>query len=376
MVTVKEIHSLKDIKTFVKFPFSLYKNHPYWVPPIISAEVDSFNKAKNPVFENAEAFLYLAYNDKNEIVGRVAAIINNHDLKSAETQKIRFGWFDVIDDIEVTRALLQKVAEKGKEYQLEYMEGPMGFSNMDKVGVLTSGYDHIANMMTWYHHPYHNEHLQKLGFTKEKGYRESYFLIENVNHDIFKRTAASVKARYGLRIVPANTTKEILKHVDAMFELFNTTYAKLASFVPISKKQQQHFKDKYIPFVNPEYIRFIEDADGNLICFAIVLPSFSKALQKAKGRLFPCGFWHMLKAKQKNDTVEFYLIGVLPEYQSKGVPAILFDYYYPIFKKNGIKKCVVTPELEDNIAIKQLWKNFAPVDYATRATFRKELDSK
>lgn len=373
MISIKEITTKKELTDFVKFPFSLYKNHPYWVPPLISDEVTSFSKDENPVFQQAQAFFFLAYNEQKKIVGRVAAIINQNDLQQGNN-KIRFGWLDMIDDLNVTKALIEKVAEKGREYQLDYMEGPMGFSSMDKVGLLTDGYDHIANMMTWYHYPYYKEHLAKLGFEKEKGFIDMSFLLENSKPELFKKTAEAIKKRYGVRLIDTPTTQEVLKHVDAMFDLYNETYSRLASYVPISNAQRDYFKKKYIPFINPEYIRFIEDKEGKLISFAIVMPSFSEALQKAKGKLFPFGFWHLLKAKKHHDTVEFYLIGVAPEYQSKGIPALLFDYYYNVFKRNGVTKCVITPELEENLAIQQLWKNFDPVIFARRATFRLTID--
>ena len=371
-ILIKELTTKKELTEFVKFPLSLYKNNPYWVPPLISDEVASFDKTKNPVFDNAEAFFYGAYNEKGKMVGRVVAIINQLDLKQ-NIKKVRFGWLDMIDDIQVTQALLDKVAEKAREYQLEYMEGPIGFSNMDKVGLLTEGYDHLSNMMTWYNYPYYNQHLEQLGFTKEKGFVEMEFLVKNSKPEIFKKTAEAIKKRYGVKFIDTPTTKEVLKHVDAMFDLYNETYSKLASYVPISERQREYFKQKYIPFINPEYIRFIEDKDGKLICFAIVMPSFSKALQKAKGKLFPWGWWYLLQSKRHHDTVEFYLIGVAPEYQSKGIPALLFDYYYDIFTRNGVTHCVITPELEENIAIQQLWKSFDPVIFARRATFKKQV---
>lgn len=371
-ILIKELTTKKELTEFVKFPLSLYKNNPYWVPPLISDEVASFDKTKNPVFDNAEAFFYGAYNEKGKMVGRVVAIINQLDLKQ-NIKKVRFGWLDMIDDIQVTQALLDKVAEKAREYQLEYMEGPIGFSNMDKVGLLTEGYDHLSNMMTWYNYPYYNRHLEQLGFNKEKGFVEMEFLVKNSKPGIFKKTAEAIKKRYGVKFIDTPTTKEVLKHVDAMFDLYNETYSKLASYVPISERQREYFKQKYIPFINPEYIRFIEDKDGKLICFAIVMPSFSKALQKAKGKLFPWGWWYLLQSKRHHDTVEFYLIGVAPEYQSKGIPALLFDYYYDIFTRNGVTHCVITPELEENIAIQQLWKSFDPVIFARRATFKKQV---
>ena len=373
MLSVKELTTPQELTDFVKFPLSLYKKHPYWVPPLIGDEVASFDKKQNPVFENAQAFFYAAFNSKNEMVGRVAAIVNQHDLRQG-AQKIRFGWLDMIDDLAVTKALLDKVAEKGREHHLVYMEGPMGFSSMDKVGLLTEGYDHIANMMTWYHYPYYREHLKQLGFEKEKGFIDMSFLLENTNPAVFKKTAEAIKKRYGVKLIDTPTTKEVLKHVDAMFELYNNTYSRLASYVPVSERQIEYFKKKYIPFINPDYIRFIEDKDGKLICFAIVMPSFSEALQKAQGKLFPLGWWHLWQAKKHHSTVEFYLIGVAPEYQSKGIPALLFDYYYEVFKRNGVKHCVITPELEENMAIQQLWKSFDPIIFARRATFKKLLN--
>lgn len=373
MLSVKELTTSQELADFVKFPLSLYKKHPYWVPPLIADEVASFDKKQNPVFENAQAFFYAAFNSKNEMVGRVAAIVNQHDLRQG-AQKIRFGWLDMIDDLAVTKALLDKVAEKGREHHLAYMEGPMGFSSMDKVGLLTEGYDHIANMMTWYHYPYYREHLKQLGFVKEKGFIDMSFLLENTNPAVFKKTAEAIKKRYGVKLIDTPTTKEVLKHVDAMFELYNNTYSRLASYVPVSERQIEYFKKKYIPFINPDYIRFIEDKDGKLICFAIVMPSFSEALQKAQGKLFPLGWWYLWQAKKHHSTVEFYLIGVAPEYQSKGIPALLFDYYYEVFKRNGVKHCVITPELEENMAIQQLWKSFDPIIFARRATFKKLLN--
>ena len=194
MLSIKELSSKKELTEFVKFPLSLYPNHPYWVPPLINDEVASFDKTKNPVFENAEAFFYGAYNEKGKMVGRVAAIVNQHDLKQG-AKKVRFGWLDMIDDIEVTKALLNKVSEKAREYQLEYIEGPMGFSSMDKVGLLTEGYDHISNMMTWYHYPYYKQHLEQLGFTKEKGFIDMSFQLKNAKPELFKKTAEAIKKR-------------------------------------------------------------------------------------------------------------------------------------------------------------------------------------
>ncbi len=372
MVTIKQAQSKADLKKFVKFPFSLYKDSPYWVPPIINDELESFNPDKNPVFKSAEASFYLAYKD-DKIVGRVAAIINWLEVKEQNLKKMRFGWFDFVDDFEVSEALLQKVEEVGKQHQLNYMEGPVGFSNLDKVGVLIEGFDHIGNMITWYNHSYYQSHYEKHGFVKEKGYLEDKFLFANADPKIFYKANLLIKKRYKLRELNFTNSKDIMPWVDKMFDLFNSSYASLSSFVKITDVQKEYFKKKYISFINPEYIKFVVDEQDQLVAFAIVMPSFSKALQKAKGKLFPTGVFHLLKAKKQSKDVIFYLIGIRPEYQSKGVTAIIFNEYYNTFQKRGIVNCIRTPELEENTAIRQIWKHFDPVTHKKRRTYRKDL---
>ena len=372
MIILKEAVSKSELKKFVKFPFSLYKDSPYWVPPIINDELDSFDKEKNPVFKDAQASFYLAYKN-NEIVGRVAAIINHIEINQQQVKKMRFGWFDFIDDYSVSEALFKKIEEIGKANGLEYMEGPVGFSNLDKVGVLIEGFDEIGTMITWYNHPYYKDHYESLGFVKEKEYMENKFPAGNADPALFTKLNDLVKRRYGLKEVNFTKTKEVMPLADEMFDLFNETYANLSSFVPITEIQKAYFKKKYISFINPEYIKFIKDKEDKLIAFAIVMPSFSEALQKAKGKLFPFGLYHLLKAKKNSKDVIFYLIGIRPEYQNKGVTAVIFNEYYKTFKEKGIDMCYRTPELEENIAIKQMWKHFDPVIYKRRRTYRKSL---
>lgn len=372
MVTIYRVEDKADLKRFVKFPFSLYKKSPYWVPPIINGEMESFNPHKNPVFENAEATFFLAL--KNEkVVGRVAAIINWLEVKEQRILKMRFGWFDFVDDFEVSKALLDKVFEIGKENKLAYMEGPVGFSNLDKVGVLTEGFDHIGTMITWYNHPYYKLHYEQYGMVKEKEYLENKFLAAKADPKLFYKANLLIKKRYNLREKNFTTNKEIMPWVDKMFDLFNETYSSLSSFVKITDVQKEYFKKKYISFINPEYIKFVVDAEDSLVAFAIVMPSFSEALQKAKGRLFPLGLFHLLKAKKNSKDVIFYLIGIHPSYQNKGVTAIIFNEYYKVFQQRGIVNCIRTPELEENIAIRQMWKNFDPVTHKRRRTYRKDL---
>ncbi|MEP2281399.1 GTP cyclohydrolase [Maribacter sp.] len=372
MITLHEAKTKQDLKRFVTFPFSLYKDNKYWVPPIINDELESFDKDKNPVFKDAEAWFFLA-KDGDKIVGRVAAIINHLEINQQQIKKMRFGWFDFIDSPEVSKTLLDKVAEIGKEHNLEYMEGPVGFSNLDKVGVLVEGFDHIGTMITWYNHSYYQSHYENLGFVKEKEYMENKFPAKNADPALFTRLNDLVKKRYGLKEVNFTKTKEVMPMADEMFDLFNATYANLSSFVPITEIQKAYFKKKYISFINPEYIKFVKDKEDKLIAFAIVMPAFSEALQKAKGKLFPFGLFHLLKAKKNSKDVIFYLIGIDPEYQNKGVTAVIFNEYHKTFSEKGIDMCYRTPELEENLAIKQMWKHFDPKVYKRRRTYKKSL---
>ncbi|MEO9511633.1 MAG: GTP cyclohydrolase [Flavobacteriaceae bacterium] len=372
MVTIKQVQSKADLKKFVKFPFSLYKDSLYWVPPIIKDELESFDADKNPVFKSAEASFFLAYKN-NQIVGRVAAIINWLEVNEQQLKKMRFGWFDFIDDFEVSKALLEQVAKIGNSHNLQYMEGPVGFSNMDKVGVLIDGFDHIGTMITWYNHSYYQSHYEKHGLVKEKEYLENKFLATNADPKFFYKANVLIKKRYNLKELNFTNSKEIMPWVDKMFDLFNDTYSSLSSFVKITDVQKEYFKKKYISFINPEYIKFVVDGENDLVAFAIVMPSFSKALQKARGKLFPTGIFHLLKAKKESKDVIFYLIGVHPEYQNKGVTAIIFNEYHKTFSQKGIVNCIRTPELEENTAIRQMWKHFDPITHKRRRTYRKEL---
>ena len=372
MITLKEATSPAALKAFVRFPFTLYKGSPYWVPPIIKDELETFDPQKNPVFKSAKAHFLLAYRG-NTVVGRVAAIINHIEVNDQQLKKMRFGWFDFIDDTSVSEALLERVAAIGKAHQLQFMEGPVGFTNLDKVGVLVEGFDEMGTMITWYNHPYYASHLERLGFVKEKEYLENKFPFANADPKNFERIQTLIRKRYNLRPINFTKTKEVLPMADKMFDLFNETYSSLASFVPITELQKAYFKKKYISFINPEYIKFIVDKEDKLIAFGIVMPSFSRALQKANGKLFPFGLFHLLKARKSSKDVIFYLIGVHPEYQNKGVTAIIFNEYYKTFTEKGVTTCIRTPELEENTAIRQIWKHFDPVIYKRRRTYRKKL---
>lgn len=371
MITIKEAVSKKEIKQFVTFPFSLYKDSKYWVPPIISEEIKIFNKNTNPVLQNANAQLFLAYKN-NTIVGRVAAIINWTEIGPKGSNKVRFGWMDMIDDIEVTKALLDTVESIGKANNLNYMEGPIGFSNLDKVGVLTYGYDEIGTMVSWYNHPYYVEHLNQLNFKVEKEYLEHKHQFSDIEIENSNLLEKVIKERYNLKALNFTSTKDLMPYADKMFDLFNESYASLSSFVAITDIQKAFLKKKFLNFINSEYIKFVVNEADELIAFGVVMPSFAEALQKTKGKLFPFGFLHILKAKNSKK-LNFFLIGIHPEYQKKGVHSILFSAFHKTFKEKGILECRRTPELANNLAVQKLWRNFNPVLIKKRCTYRKDL---
>ncbi|MEX0274235.1 MAG: GTP cyclohydrolase [Flavobacteriaceae bacterium] len=372
MVTIEEAVSKRDIKTFAKFPFSLYKGSPYWVPPLIKEEMNSFDKEKNPAFKTSDTWFLLAYKG-GKLVGRALAIINKLEVEQQQIKKIRFGWFDFVDDKQVSKALLDKVESLGRAHGMDQMEGPMGFSNLDKVGVLVDGFDYIGTMVTWYNHPYYQEHYEHLGLERGKEYVENIVPLANADPSNFKRINDLIKKRYQLRELNVTRKDQLETMIDAMFGLLDLTYQRLDSYTPISKEQRQHLKKRFIDFVNPEYIKFVVDKDDRLIAFAVVLPSYAHALQKANGKLFPFGIWHLLQARRKSKSVLFYLIGVHPDYQKKGVTAIIFNEYYETFLRYGVETGIRTPELEDNTAARQIWKHMTNIVHKRRRTYRKHF---
>ncbi len=372
MIDITKVTTKKELKQFVTFPFQLYKGCPYWVPPLIKDEMETLDLKINPVSKNAEATYYIAYRD-GKVVGRIAVIINHLEIEEQGKRKIRFGWFDVIDDINVTKALLEKVYEAGKANNLEYAEGPVGFSNMEKAGVLMKGYEEMNTMITWYHYPYYKQHFEKLGFQKQATWVEFRLSIPEQAFEKVKKFSRIIRERYKFSVIRFNNKKEILPYVDAMFGLLNETYNTLQTFVPIQQYQIDHYKEKYFGFIHPDYITCITDENGKLIAFSVVMPSFNNALKKANGRLFPFGWWHILKAQKKSKTAAFYLIGIDPEYQGKGVTAIIFEEMQNLFNAKGISIVETNPELEENTAVQLLWKDYSPVQHKERSTFRKYL---
>lgn len=372
MIEVVELKSKGELKEFLKFPFTLYKDNPYWTPSIIANELKNLDPEINPVFKRADAQFYAAKKN-GQWVGRIAVITNWLEIEEQGKSKVRFGWFDVIDDLEVTKALLQKVIETGKKHNLEYMEGPVGFSNMDKAGLLVEGFEHSNTMVTLYNHPYYKDHFEALGFDVADDWVEYQFNFDKVDGVKLDRLSDMIQRRYDLKIGSYTHKNQVLPYVDEMFELINETYKHLSVFVPITKEQIEYLKHRYIAFINPRFIKCVFDKDDKMIAVAITMPSFSKALKKANGKLFPFGFWHLMQAQKKNDKAEFYLIGIQPSFQNKGVTSIIFNEMRKTFTEFGITHVETNPELVDNQNVQLLWKKYDAKQHKRRKSFKKNL---
>ena len=374
-VIIKEVISEEDLKDFVQFPFSLYKDHPCWVGPIINEELETLNKKKNPVFQNAIANYFLAYKN-GLIVGRIAVIINWIEVNEIKKSKVRFGWFDFIDDINVSKKLLEKVVLIGRKNNLKHIEGPVGFSNMDKAGILLKGFDELNTMITLYNYPYYSKHLKKLGYQKLAQWVEYEIKISSFEKspEKIRKFSKLILDRYSLKILNFKSNKEILPYVDQMFDLLGKTYDKLQTFVPIQPYQINYYKEKYFRYIHPEFIKCVVDNENNLIAFLITMPSFSKALKKINGKLFPFGFLRILWAQNFIKKVSLYLIGVRPDYQNKGAIAIIMNELQKTFNKYNIKVVETNPELEENTPIQTLWKNYEHRLHKKRATYTKSIE--
>ena len=374
MISIKKVTSDDDFKDFVKFPNRLYKNSKYWVSPIINEELEMMNKEKNPVFNNAEAEFFMAIKN-NKIVGRIAAIVNWIEIEEQKKSKVRFGWYDVIDDLEVSKKLIDEVIKFGKKRNLSFIEGPVGFSNMDKAGLLTHGFEELNTMITWYHNSYQKDHLEKIGMKKQAEWVEYKIQIfsEKEAPEKVKKFSNLIMKRYHLRPLNFKKTKEILPYIDEMFDLLNKTYNNLQTFVPIQKYQIDHYKDRYLRYIHPDFIKSVVDKNGKLIAFAITMPSFSRALKKMNGKLFPFGFLRILMAQKFNSRASLYLIGVHPDYQNKGVTAILFNDLQTMFNRRGIKEVETNPELIENKSIQAFWKNYKNELHKKRCTYRMDI---
>ena len=371
-IKVKQVLNSSDLELFIKFPMKLYKGNPYYVPPLINEEKSIWVKEENPALQYSEAAQFLAYKGEN-IVGRIAVMINHKEEKELGIRKVRFGWLDFIDDIEVSKALIDTAIEYAKSKGISKIEGPMGFTNLDKAGMLTKGFDKLATMIGIYNYDYYPKHMEQLGLVKEKEWVEFEINFPDTLPDKVEKFSNLIAEKYELELVKFKSKKDILPLVEPMFKLLDDTYKHLSTYTPITQEQIKHYKEKYFKFIDKDYIVCIKDKYGSLISFAITMPSYSKALQKAKGKLFPFGWWHLLNAGKKNDRANFYLIGIHPQYQKRGITAIIFKEIYETFKKKGVKFLETNPELEENASIQALWQDYHPTNHKRRRTYSLEI---
>ncbi|WP_418661269.1 N-acetyltransferase [Bacteroides ilei] len=372
-IIVKKVSSKKELKTFIRFNYELYRNNPYSVPDLYDDMLNTFSTEKNAAFEFCEADYFLAYKD-GKVVGRVAAIINNRANETWAKKEVRFGWIDFIDDLEVSKALLDKVEEWGKERGMESIVGPLGFTDMDAEGMLVEGFDQLGTMATIYNYPYYPVHMEKLGFVKDADWVEYKLMVPDKLPEKFVRISEIILQKYKLKIKKLKR-KEIKEgnYGQKIFDLINEAYAPLFGYSQMTQRQIEQYIKMYLPLIDLRMVSLVEDEEGNLIAAGISMPSLSVALQKAKGRLLPFGWFYLLKALfiKKPKILDLLLVGVKPEYQSKGVNALLFYDLVPIYQQMGFEYGESNPELELNKKVQAQWSAFESVQHKRRRAFKK-----
>lgn len=375
MVEIRPISTSKsDLKKYVKFGTDLYKDSPYHVPPLMFDDVNTLTPSKNPAFDFCSAQSFMAYRD-GKPVGRITGIINNQVNERTGSKDMRFGFLDFIDDEEVSKALFEAAADWGRRQGMDSMVGPLGFTDMDHEGMLTFGFDEVGTMATIYNYPYYPEHMRSLGFTPEAEWKEFYIKVPEKIPEKYQRIADLVQRRFNLKVKKYTSRKKIKEDYGvALFELINEAYDNLYGYSPLTPKQIQYYIDMYLGIINLELVTLITDADDRLVGVGISIQSFSEALQKSRGRLFPTGWWHLLKAlRGKSKAVDLLLIAVKPEFQNKGVNALLFADLIPYYIKNGFEHAETNPELADNSKVQDQWEYFDYRQHRRRCTWRKSI---
>ena len=375
-VQIKTVTTRKELKTFVRFANNLYKGNKYYVPCMPLDDMNTLDPNKNAAFEFCKAECYLAY--KNDVlVGRVAAIINYKANEAWKVNQVRFGWFDFIDDMEVSAALLDAVMAFGKANGMTQIVGPLGFTDFDPEGMLVEGFDRLSTMALIYNHPYYPEHMKKHGFVKETGWFEYRITIPESVSERHETLAMMVMERYNLKIRKL-TRRQIKKenYGQKLFRLINQTYCVLYGFSLLSEKQIEQFVGVYLSLIDARMLTFVEDENGELIGAGISMPSIASALQKCRGEIFPFGWWHLLKAMflKRSDTVELLLIGVRPDYQKRGIPTLLFYDLIQTYNKLGFRYAETNACLESNTNVRALWSQFENEQHKKRWVFGKEIE--
>ena len=376
---IRKVTDKKGLETFIQFHYDLYRGDAYDVPNLHSDEVNTLSADRNPAFDFCEAQYFLAYQDE-KVVGRVAAIINHKANKRWGQQRVRFGWIDFIDDRDVSKALLQAVEDWGREKGMKEAVGPLGFTDMDPEGMLTGGFDQLGTQATIYNYPYYPQHIEALGgWVKDNDYVEFKLMVPEEVPEKYAKIAAMIEKRYNLHARKV-TRREVFKegYGQRIFEIINETFKDLYGYSELSQKQIDHYVKMYLPMADLNLITLIEDwnADKKVIGVGITIPSLSRALQKCRnGRLFPFGWWHVLRALkfQKTEGVDLLLLGVLPEYRAKGANALLFADLIPWYQKYGYKWGESQVEMETNEKVQSQWGPLEPIQHKRRRCYLKQL---
>lgn len=374
-VTIKPVKTRKELKQFIRFNYELYKENPYSVPDLYEDMLGTLDPKRNAAFEFCEAEYFLALRD-GEIVGRVAAIINNRANEKWDVKAVRFGWIDFIDDIEVSKALLDTVEKWGREHGMSEIQGPLGFTDFDAEGMLIEGFDRISTMATIYNYPYYPVHMEQLGYEKEADWIELLIKVPDEVPDKIKRIAGMVAKRFELKAEKLSSNRELeRKYGQDIFDLINKCYAPLYGYSPLSSKQIEQYIKMYLPLVDRRMITLITEKSGKLVGVGVSIASLAVALQKAKGRLFPFGWFHILKALfvKRPTRLDFLIVAIDPEFQGKGVNAMIINEILPNYIKMGFKDVESNPELENNNKVQAQWEMFEREQHKRRRAYKKML---
>lgn len=375
MLVVKELPlNRKNLREFTKFQINLYDGNPYYVPPLIMDDVNTLLPSQNPAFEMCEATVFMAYRD-GKPVARVAGIIN-HQLNSMHNHKeARFGFVDFIDDYEASAAVMNAVENWARSKGMNKIVGPLGFTDMDHEGTLVEGFEELGTMATIYNYPYYPKHFERLGYRKESDWVEFLMKVPEQIPERYSRIADLVKQKFGLRVIKYKSRKRVkTEYGHALFHLINEAYKDLYEYAPLSERQIEYYIDMYLGLLNLDLLSLIVDSADRLVGVGIALPSMSLALQKSKGRLFPTGWLPLLKGlKGKNDRVDLLLVAVHPDFQNKGVNALLFQDLIPYFNKYGYKYAESNPEMETNSKVQSQWECFDYRQHRRRRSYSKKL---
>lgn len=375
-VEIKKVTTKSDLKRFIRFNYEFYKNNPYSVPDLYDDMLNTFSPQKNAAFEFCEADYFMAFRD-GKMVGRVAAIINRRANETWKKKTVRFGWIDFIDDIEVSTALIDTVKQWGKERGMTEMEGPLGFTDMDAEGMLVEGFDQLSTMATIYNYPYYPQHMEKLGLVKSADWVEMKIYVPDTIPEKHKRISEIISKRYNLHIRKLKSKKEVYKTGigHEIFRLINEAYTPLFGYSRMTERQIDQYVSMYVPVLDLRMVTLVENEKNELVAVGISMASLSRALQKAKGRLLPFGWWYLLKALmwKRPKVLDLLLVAVRPDYQGKGANALLFTDLIPIYKKMGFEYAESNPELEMNDKVQNQWQYFKTEQHKRRRCFKTDI---